>query len=1008
MIAGAGKSGEIPGHGSHPVVSASPDGFPQRSFPLASFIPMDQIVDIIIPVYRGFAETRRCLESVLGHRQQTPVEIIVIDDAGPEPALTAHLDQLAKAGRITLLRNSRNIGFVGTVNRGMELHPGRDVVLLNSDTEVANDWLDRLMAHFEGQADAGTLTPFSNNATICSYPHEGWTGGIPGTLGLAGLDRLIARTLAGRRLELPTAVGFCMAIRRACLDQVGMFDAERFGRGYGEENDFSRRAAARGWKNLLAADILVFHEGGVSFSAQRQALQEQAMKILLALHPDYLERVQDFLLRDPIAPLRQQIDQARIARSAREEIHVQVERGQLPPHSPLLSPPPDSRSVQLHIGHGWGGGTERWILDFCRTDTLRRNLWLRSCSHRNAAGYRLELLEPAISLEPLLAWDLALPIRATAIDHPEYEGIIDGLIRTFDIQAILVSSLIGHGIEALDRSLPTGMILHDLYPYCPALFAHFDGVCTSCNRARLADCLQHNGYNAFWHNTTADDWLVLRDALGTRLARPELKVFAPTQSVRDRWAVLLPALAAKPWDRIAHGLNSSLFVRKQPPGPAGKRLRIVIPGRLHPHKGLALAHALLPALTPRADVLLLGCGGFGAAFRGLSGLQIVENYALEDLAGHIADFQPDLGLLLSSLPESFSYTLSEMFALGVPVIATAGGALGERIRDGITGLLAPATADAVLAQVARLDADRSLLAALQREVATEPIPTVEEMVAGYHTLLPVSGTAHPAATALVLDTLARQANDRAGLQQRLRALEAGGQREAALSVENTRLRQDLEAQTQTLHEIRRSHSWRATAPIRRLTGMLRRLLAKPAAPSTSSDIQSPAETSPTPAVTPNRQEIRSRVRHWFGIPDSGALILGFGVPESVPAFLACVERISARRNDISFLLAGLDEGHPCWAADFLRAGTLVATRKLFFSPSLFDRDAFLTAADALIFTNPDDLRQHEGAIGKASLPILAVSPASAPGPGWEWMDEAHLAAHLAHPAVPLADRNAHV
>ena len=68
-----------------------------------------------------------------------------------------------------------------------------------------------------------------------------------------------------RTVELPTGVGFCMYIRRDCLDDVGLFDAEAFGRGYGEETDFCFRAAAAGWRHLLACDTFVYHAGEVSF-----------------------------------------------------------------------------------------------------------------------------------------------------------------------------------------------------------------------------------------------------------------------------------------------------------------------------------------------------------------------------------------------------------------------------------------------------------------------------------------------------------------------------------------------------------------------------------------------------------------------------------------------------------------------------------------------------------------------------------------------------------------------
>src|SRR4030095_3392247 len=133
---------------------------------------------------------------------------------------------------ITLLRNAENLGFVRTVNRGMSLHPERDVVLLNSDTEVANDWLARFRAAAYPAADIATVTPLSNNATICSYPFEGWTGGMPGKLGLAVLDALFAKANRGARVDIPTAVGFCMYIRRDALERVGLFDAEAFPRGY--------------------------------------------------------------------------------------------------------------------------------------------------------------------------------------------------------------------------------------------------------------------------------------------------------------------------------------------------------------------------------------------------------------------------------------------------------------------------------------------------------------------------------------------------------------------------------------------------------------------------------------------------------------------------------------------------------------------------------------------------------------------------------------------------------
>ncbi len=177
-------------------------------------IDTSSIVDIIIPVYRGLTETRRCLESVLAFPQRTACEIVVVNDCSPEPELSAWLRELAETGAITLLENPVNTGFVNAVNRGMILHLDRDVVLLNSDTEVHGDWLDRLRRCAGSDPMTGAVTPFSNNATICSYPCFNQDNPLPEDWPLAALDRIFAEVNAGLAIELPTAVGFCMYIRR--------------------------------------------------------------------------------------------------------------------------------------------------------------------------------------------------------------------------------------------------------------------------------------------------------------------------------------------------------------------------------------------------------------------------------------------------------------------------------------------------------------------------------------------------------------------------------------------------------------------------------------------------------------------------------------------------------------------------------------------------------------------------------------------------------------------------
>ena len=189
------------------------------------------LVDVIIPVYTGYDQTLRCIYSALAATQATPFNLLVVNDCSPDSALSSSLRNLAWDGLIELHELPTNLGFVGACNFGMTLHPERDVLLLNSDTEVHNDWLDRLRATACRGDKTATVTPLSNNATICSYPRFVENNIVPLELADAELDALAARVNAGVEVDIPTGVGFCMYIRRACLDELGLFDVEAFGVG---------------------------------------------------------------------------------------------------------------------------------------------------------------------------------------------------------------------------------------------------------------------------------------------------------------------------------------------------------------------------------------------------------------------------------------------------------------------------------------------------------------------------------------------------------------------------------------------------------------------------------------------------------------------------------------------------------------------------------------------------------------------------------------------------------
>jgi len=145
-------------------------------------------VDVIIPVYNGHDAVARCLESVLAHTTGDGVRIVAADDASPDPRIPGLLASFAaRDPRVAVVRREENLGFVRNCNRAMAEAAG-DVVLLNSDTEVPAGWLERLRSLAHSSDRVGSVTPLSNNATICSVPEWLVPNRYPAGVGLVHLD----------------------------------------------------------------------------------------------------------------------------------------------------------------------------------------------------------------------------------------------------------------------------------------------------------------------------------------------------------------------------------------------------------------------------------------------------------------------------------------------------------------------------------------------------------------------------------------------------------------------------------------------------------------------------------------------------------------------------------------------------------------------------------------------------------------------------------------------------
>ena len=613
--------------------------------PVPTPIPApDYPVDIIVPVYRGLDDTRLCIDSVLASHCQSTWRLIVINDASPDTDVTTWLrERAAQEPRITLLENPENLGFVGTVNRGMALSSSNDVLLLNSDTEVANDWLDRIHRAAYGDSKVASVTPFSNNATICSYPLFCKDNDLPDGYDTSRLDALCAQTNPGAVVDVPTGVGFCMYIRRDCLAQVGLFDTENFGKGYGEENDFCQRAAEAGWRNLHLLDTFVLHTGGVSFGDSKSPREKAAMETLRRLHPRYESEVMAFVQADPAQPYRLALDVARIANT------------QLP--------------VVLAVLHDRAGGTVRHVRELAQH--LRAQAVFLTITPAPDRCVRLELADKNEGFH--LVFRLA----------DQYQDLVQALTQ-LGVRHIHYHHLLGHDPAILDLPPQLGVgydfTAHDFYSYCTHI-----SMTGSDNRyageaapGLCACCLPQDPAPA--GGGTVADWRHRNRHFltGARL------VLAPSHDTAQRMAAFAPGarVQAIPHTDMAAPDITALPPPQARPLPAGAPLKIVVLGALSAIKGADLLESVALEAAKRqapVELHLLGYGYRHLQTQPRAHLTVHGAYEDKDLPGLLQWLQPHLVWFPAQWPETYSYTLSASLQAGLPVVAPDLGAFPERL-----------------------------------------------------------------------------------------------------------------------------------------------------------------------------------------------------------------------------------------------------------------------------------------------------------------------------------------
>ncbi|WP_431303985.1 glycosyltransferase [Sediminicoccus sp. BL-A-41-H5] len=649
---------------TRPLPAMAP--MPQRTPSIVSHAPG---IDVIIPVYRGAAEFRACLDSVL-LADTGAVRIIIVDDGSPDQELRAEVAAAQKYVGVEVLSHSRNLGFPAAINTGLRGSAGRDVVLLNSDTLVPHGWLERLRAVAYSASDIGSVTPFTNNGSIASYPDPGGNEAPDGLDGLTALDQAAWAANGAGSVELPTGVGFCMYIRYDCLAEVGHLRDDVFAQGYGEENDWCLRARRLGWRHALATGVFVAHLEGRSFGPAKTHLMRRNADILEGLHPGYGTLVRQFHARDPLAPARRAIDieRWRQAKSAAGAI--------------------------ILITHRRGGGVERFVSE--RAQALR------------VVGLRPIIMRPSSNTK-LAACVLSDGTGANYANlcfalPDEKESLLE-LLREEGVRRVEIHHLLDHGPEisslADELGVPFHIAVHDYACLCPRIsLLGRNG--RYCGEPDLPSC-----------STCAEDWEEggdQSDVAGLRVNSRKLfqraqLITAPSLDVADRLTRhlgTLSSLRVTPWESL-QGTDSPLKERHL---DMGQDAVLAVVGAIGREKGYDVLLACARDAERRGlplSFLVVGRTMDDNRLLRTGRVFVTGPYQEGEAEDLLKRHAPAAGFVPSVVPETWCFALTELLKARLPVAAFHLGAQAERLEAVRGSLLLPITDTAPAINAALLE-----------------------------------------------------------------------------------------------------------------------------------------------------------------------------------------------------------------------------------------------------------------------------------------------------------------
>ena len=599
----------------------------------------ENTIDIIIPVFNGFDYFDALFSSL--EKTKMDYRILIVNDKSTDERVLPYLENyIQKNQRAVLYNNEQNVGFVGSVNLALK-EAKNHVVLLNTDVIVPENWLERITAPIICGEKIASATPYTNSGTICSFPNFGVNNEIFEGLSVNEIDEVFSK-IKPEYPEMPTGVGFCMALNYDALKEVGLLDEKSFGKGYGEENDWCQRAISAGYKNVHVENLFVYHKHGGSFmSEEKKKLLETNEKKLLEKHPNYEKDVARYCQSDP-------------ARNVRLYAIVK-----------LLNKVKAKRTVAFD--HALGGGAtaylERKKAEMVNRDelfvTVRYNIF--DSRYYIEVEYKKYIIKAfADKLNDVLDF----------IEDAD-EIWVNELVTWQNIFEVLNTLKAWHKKTGAHSK----MLMHDFFALCPAINlvnekgeyceAPSADVCSRCIPLNKSNaCLDYESgeaWRANWESFLKDCDEVVVFSNDTKLhiekVYPDLKniVFRPHEPH------FLPVL------------NKSFKTTKT--------FNIGILGILNYKKGLALVEKLCEIIMEKSlDVRVCLIGETEDEFESPVFVK-TGRYTKEQVPKLTLEMDIDVFFISSVWPETFSYTTSEIMSMGMPLVVLDIGAPPERVKD---------------------------------------------------------------------------------------------------------------------------------------------------------------------------------------------------------------------------------------------------------------------------------------------------------------------------------------